>query len=152
MPVLVPTEAGRIMKAPIDVVLDRFAYSDEMGVFGTMVVRGTRLYTVENPWINNEMGISCIPVGVYRCKPRMYFKGGYNAIEITNVSGRTHILFHIANTHKDVRGCIGVGLTLGFVDGAWAVTSSGSAFKHLMKYFGNKEFVLEIKNSDAVSL
>lgn len=116
----------------------------KMGTHGVLQGLSREFFTVENPWQDNEVGKSCIPEGKYICRPRRYNKGGYDAYEITNVPGRTHILFHIANTHEDVLGCIGVGNDLGFVKGAWAVTASGAAFADFMKELDNREFELEI--------
>jgi len=36
-------------------------------------------------------------------------KFGYNMWEIAGVQGRSHILIHIANTAKDILGCVGLG-------------------------------------------
>ena len=41
-----------------------------------------------------------IPTGQYSASKRMYNKGGYMAIEIQNVPGRSHILIHIGNYHS----------------------------------------------------
>lgn len=68
------------------------------------------ILTVERPWLDNAVGESCIPEGLYECRPRRYSKGGYEAVEICDVPGRTHILFHRGNWPSEVRGCILVGL------------------------------------------
>ena len=86
--------------------LVRFCYS-EQGTFGELTLPdGQIIYTVERPWIKNERGVSCIPIGKYQCKPRFYNRGGYDAFEVVGVKGRTHILFHIGNRPRDSKGCI----------------------------------------------
>jgi len=117
------------------------------GTYGTLTLPdGQQLYTVENPWLDNRASVSCIPVGAYTCKPRRYYRGGYEAIEITNVTGRSFILFHVANVPTEVRGCIGVGMGHGLYKGQWSVTSSTAAFRELMKQLGGKTFTLTISN------
>jgi hypothetical protein len=129
-----------------ELVLTGFAYSPH-GAFGSMLVDGVMLYTVEDAWNDNKVGVSCIPEGVYTCRPRPFYRGGYDAIEITNVPGRSHILFHIGNTSSDLRGCIAPGMGLGFLNGLWAVVSSRKAFSLLMEHFGGEEFKLVITNA-----
>lgn len=63
-------------------------------------------YSIELPWKNNERRISCIPEGSYRLKKRYSKKFGEH-IEVTEVSGRSLILFHPANNAvKELNGCI----------------------------------------------
>ncbi len=130
-----------------DLVIERFAYTD-MGVFGRMFVEGQQLFTVERPWLRNERSVSCIPEGQYRCIPRFYNRGGYDAIEITDVPDRTHILFHRGNRMHDVAGCIAVTSNLGCIDGVWAGLRSRRAFQILMDAFGAERFVLEIRRHE----
>ena len=132
-----------------DLTITRFARAP-FGVFGSMDVDGATLYTVEKPWLNNQPSISCIPTGIYRCKPRWYYRGGYDAIEITDVPDRTHILFHKGNRPSDFAGCIGVTSYLGCLNGDWAGLNSAAAFERLMDELGDKEFDVEIKNDVGV--
>ena len=125
--------------------LERFCYS-EQGTFGTLTLpSGSELSTVEKPWQNNEASVSCIPIGKYKCEPRRFNRGGYAAVEITGVEGRTHILFHIGNTVKDVVGCVAVGTRLGVVGRSWAVINSTDAFASFMSEVGGG-FDLTITN------
>ncbi len=45
---------------------------------------------LERPWLNNRAGVSCIPAGTYIVGPRRFLRGGYDAIEVREVPGRTH--------------------------------------------------------------
>lgn len=120
----------------MDVKLSRFAYSP-LGTFGRLSTPdGITLYTVERPWLNNAPEISCIPEGHYICAPRMFYRGGYQAVEVVNVPNRSHILFHIANTPADVLGCIGVGARLGCINNLWAVLDSKVGFNLFMTHYG----------------
>jgi len=127
-----------------DLTIKRFAYSP-MGTFGNMQMpNGEELYTVEQLWRNNERNVSCIPEGNYRCRERFYNRGNYNAIHIVDVPDRDLILFHKGNTESDLQGCIAPGKGLAFINGQWAVGSSGTAFSILMEHFGESEFSLDI--------
>lgn len=117
----------------MEILLQRFAHSP-MGVFGTLWLPENILYTVERPWLDNIPRWSCIPEGEYICKPRPYYRGGYNAIHVTNVPDRSYILMHKANVMHNVEGCIGVGTELGFINDMWAVKNSGNAFSQLMRW------------------
>lgn len=64
--------------------------------------------TLELPWRNNEVSKSCIKDGVYNCSPFMSKKFGSTFV-VENVEGRSGILFHAGNSHKDTNGCILVG-------------------------------------------
>lgn len=127
-----------------ELVLTRFAYGDE-ATFGRLSVDGRTLYTVERPWRSNLPRVSCIPEGRYRCRPRMFFRGGYPAIEVLDVPGRSHILFHVGNRAGDVEGCIAIGTRLGSLADEWAVLESRTAFAVLMASFGGREFDLQIE-------
>lgn len=142
-------ETDDVSAASPDLVLSRFCYS-EMGVFGEMMIEGQKLYTVERPWLQNLPSVSCIPSGEYRCVPRRYNRGGYDAIEITDVPARTHILFHRGNTLNDLAGCIAPGTALGFINGVWAVKRSSVAFGILMDAYGGREFGLRIQQYSEV--
>ena len=127
-----------------DLEIERFAYTD-FGTFGRMLIDRQFLYTVERPWRGNEVRISCIPEGEYRCGPRRYNRGNYDAVEVRNVPERTYILFHKANTMNDVEGCIAVVSRLGVLNRQWAGLDSRSAFAFFMDSFGDREFTLLIQ-------
>ena len=124
--------------------LQRFAYTVQ-GTFGELILpSGNTLYTVERPWLDNKPTVSCIPTGVYRCQPRKYYRGGYEAIEVIEVPDRSYILIHRGNTMDDLAGCIAPGLHLGYVSNKWAVTNSREAFAQVMDELGGKHFYLDV--------
>ena len=68
--------------------------------------------TLENPYINNERNISCIPAGEYKVRLRLARESAtrdYLHLLVQEVPSRSYILFHRGNTAKDTRGCILVG-------------------------------------------
>lgn len=115
----------------IRVVIKRFCYS-KCGTFGELYLYngqeniGKALYTVEQPWQNNEPFLSCIPEGTYRCERFSSVKNP-NTWQVMDVPGRVAILFHPGNTKDDFQGCIGLGLDLGTVNSKWAVVGSKMA-------------------------
>ena len=78
--------------------------SHTMGVMITP--EGNKYATIERPWLDNKVNVSCIPKGTYICK------NGHNSpkfgrtISVKNVAGRTDILMHVGNYVHDSLGCI----------------------------------------------
>lgn len=110
--------------------LHRFCLS-ETGTLGTMRVLSHKFYTVERPWLDNRPYDSCIPEGVWPLRRERFQRGGYDTLAVT-VPGRTHILFHIANTPDEVHGCIGVGTGLWHIDDRWGIKESRVGFNRWM--------------------
>lgn len=99
---------------------------------------------LEEPDLDNQKGISCIPEGEYICKPH---SGKIKDVwEITNVPNRTAILIHSGNTTDDIEGCMLTGRFFGKLKGKTAVLSSKVALEGLRAYIGLKnEFKLIIE-------
>lgn len=111
------------------VYIDRIK-EDENGTFGEMTADSVDLkdiYTVERPPTGEH---PCIPVGTYDVEKFNSPKHG-DIWMLQDVPGRTAIEFHPANNINDLLGCIGVGNSLGEVDGLPAVLNSQSTFKML---------------------
>jgi hypothetical protein len=117
------------------VELERFCVGP-MGTFGRLIAGDFECFTVERPWAVNTAFRSCVPTGTYKLRKRKYHRGGYPSYELLNVPGRTAILIHVGNTMDDLAGCIAPGMSLGMVNGRWAVTSSKVAFDLLMDVLG----------------
>ena len=107
---------------------------------------GVELAIVERPWLNNQRSISCIPCGEYKCKPRRYYSGGYEAIEVTNVPDRSYILFHVGNFVHNSKGCILPNFWHGYVKNQARGYNSRAAFDLLMSFYGGEKFKLSITN------
>jgi hypothetical protein len=122
---------------------------------GTLDVSGRRFHTMERPWIPDPNGgkggkkyESCVPVGVYRLRPRESPKYGKHFILSNPMldvyetpldvprgrenSTRTLVLVHVGNYWWDVIGCIAVGKGRAR-DGAagWMVTHSREGMNEL---------------------
>ncbi len=118
----------------------RFAYTP-VGTFGRITVDKKIIgFSVERPWLDNKTNVSCIPTGYYELLriPSAIVKrtssGKYiSGYMVKNVCNRTSILFHIANTMDDLKGCIGMGDSLGMLSGKWAVLNSSKTFEKFMQ-------------------
>ena len=104
--------------------------------------------TLENPYINNERNISCIPEGEYSVRLRTARESStrdYLHLLVKDVPDRSYILFHYGNSAKDTSGCIlvGIGRKQDFV------SNSRLAMDLLMKEIlnlGGEKINLIIKN------
>lgn len=70
------------------------------------------LYTLEDPWLDNQPDISCIPVGTYRCIKSWSLRWKKQMPELLMVPFRSAIRIHGGNTTADTHGCILVGMSL----------------------------------------
>ena len=97
----------------INLLLIRDTFSKESTI-GELFLNGERICdTLENPWVDNQRNISCIPEGVYPVRlrlPRESATRDYIHLLVQNVPDRDWILFHKGNFPKDTSGCILVGI------------------------------------------
>ena len=110
-------KAGEVLKKPTEVkgvnlliIRDTFT---ENSTIGELFINSERFCdTLENPWLDNQRNISCIPEGQYKVRlrlPRESATRDYLHLLVQDVPNRDYILFHIGNTAKDTSGCILVG-------------------------------------------
>jgi hypothetical protein len=128
-------------ETPVKVVLQR-GQTTAHGLHGVLLLDGATLCgTLEQPWHDNEHGVSCIPAGVYRCIPHNtpHFP---NVWEVTGVYDRAAILIHAGNTTADTHGCILVGLGVS----AEGITQSQAALAKLRDTLP-QEFTLDVRNA-----
>jgi hypothetical protein len=99
------------------------------GTNGKLEVDGKFIcYTIELPWKDNCVGVSCIPEGKYFIRKRYSAKFKWH-LEVMDVHNRNYILFHPANyALTELRGCIAPVLTL---SGAGMGLHSNLAFQKL---------------------
>ena len=99
--------------AAINLLIIRDTFTEESTV-GELFLNGERMCdTLENPYINNERNISCIPEGEYKVRLRTARESAtrdYLHLLVQDVPNRDYILFHRGNSPKDTSGCILVGL------------------------------------------
>ena len=115
------------------------------------------IWIMEPPWRGNRRNRSCIPDGLYEVVPHLSPRHR-RCLLVTQVPGRSHILFHAGNLGGDVergwhthtQGCLLPGLRRGRLRVAGreqaAVLASRTAFRHLMDWAADGPFELEIRN------
>lgn len=116
------------------------------GVFFFETIEGVKtLASLELPWLNNEVEISCIPKGNYKVVTNFSSKYQKDMWQVLDVEGRTGIRIHSANYASEIEGCIVLGSERKDIngDGTMDVAGSRKAIK-LAKYHLGKEFNLEI--------
>ena len=136
-------------------ILERQHESDQ-GTLGLLSGPGLApVFIMEPPWRGNARNRSCIPAGLYEVVPHLSPRHR-RCLLVTQVPGRSHILFHAGNLGGDTergwkthtQGCLLPGLRRGrlTVDGRRqaAVLASRTAFRHLMDWSAGRPFVLEI--------
>ena len=135
-------------KKLINLLLIRDTFS-EKSTIGELFLNGERICdTLENPWLDNQRNISCIPAGVYDVRLRLARESAsrdYLHLLVQDVPNRDWILFHRGNTAKDTRGCILVGLG----SQQDVVSNSTLAMDLLIKeliHLGSENIKLIIKN------
>lgn len=106
--------------------------------------------TLEQPWRENQPDISCIPPGSYACQPIRSPKFG-STYEVTNVPGRSHILFHKGNTVDDTHGCILLAEEVSGTFDAPMIVSSQRGFGEFMTVCDGKPFELDIVDASILT-
>lgn len=103
--------------------------------------------TLEPKWEFNQPFISCIPAGEYICV-KIHSPTFGDTYEITDVSGRSQILFHKITGVKGTKGCIGVGEQFEpYGEYKTALMKGTKGFNELMKRVeGELKFRLIIKS------
>lgn len=129
------------------IYLKRAYLPDGSGTFGKLSTEGSSFYTLELPWQGNEQRVSCIPEGVYEMAMResevvrRSSGGRFNeGWEITDVTGREYIMFHVGNWTKDTEGCVLIGQSFSWhnVNGP-AVLNSQTTFRMFMDLLSTRE-------------
>lgn len=119
--------------------------STEFGTLGFLFDHNIPLcLTLEDPWNDNKVGVSCIPAGIYQCGEHSGAKYK-NTWIVKDVPGRSAIIIHSGNTHADTRGCILIGKTVGHINHIPAILDSAKAMNELRKMLP-KRFTLTIRN------
>lgn len=99
---------------------------------------GSEIFTLERPWKDNQVNISCIPEGEYIIERNTTGKHQYYGVK--DVEGRTFIELHPANIVQALQGCIAPCMSLH--DGV--AQRSIEACVRLLNWFGDDSWVLKI--------
>lgn len=118
--------------------------STPQGTLGFLHDEARLCFTIELPWLDNHPQTSCIPVGAYSVDKYISPRHGHVWL-INNVPNRSMIELHAANTIKDLKGCIGLGESIGVIDGLPAVTHSQVTLALLREVLPDN-FTLVIQN------
>lgn len=111
--------------------------------------------TIERPWLDNTPHVSCIPSGAYVMRKRRSpvvkrTSGGEFAEgwEVSDVPGRTWVMWHPGNWSTDVEGCVAVGDAFDRSMKQAMVTNSRATFRRFMAVLdGEDECLLLISQS-----
>ena len=130
--------------------------TSDNGTFGVLVFDDFVCHTLELPWRNNEINVSCIPCGDYICKKRYSPNFKYDCYLLEDVPGRTWIQFHRGNWAgdkskgklSDVLGCILVGSKRAVIEEQLAIAESGKTLDELFFYTKHEPFKLTIMSKD----
>ena len=128
------------------VELIRLEEDEERGTFGVLKInKEVFCVTLEPADRLNAPEISSIPAQQYICRRVQSPRFG-ETFEITNVPGRTHVLFHAGNRVEDTLGCCLVAQHFGRLKGNRGVLNSGGTHRALMIVMaGQDEFHLTIR-------
>tara|TARA_R110000772_G_C13118017_1_gene421494 strand:+ start:220 stop:651 length:432 start_codon:yes stop_codon:yes gene_type:complete len=99
----------------LELTLVRFKCGDRetIGRLTVPTAEGVKLFwTIENPWVDNETNISCIPEGFYYLERYDSPTHGDGTWQFVDVPKRSYCQIHVANYARNVQGCIGLGNTL----------------------------------------
>ena len=101
--------------------------------------------TLEEPDLDNQVGISNIPEGAYETHSHNSPKFG-STWWVRDVPNRSEILIHAGNTTKDTRGCILLGTQFGkYVGSRPSIVSSRKAMAKAKRVLPNR-FMLHVTN------
>lgn len=117
--------------------LVRISTHPQVGTFGVLKWVNDRApfaLSLEDPWLDNKLNVSCIPDGIYICQPFPSPTHGHT-FQVMDVSGgRTYILFHRGNTHINTQGCILIGEKFHFLQGIPSIAASADGFKEFWEH------------------
>jgi len=106
--------------------------------------------TLELPWLNNKVRVSCIPEGEYsviQLPPNKHFP--YKYYHVQNVKGRSEICIHRGNFKQEVLGCIMLGKNHVDInkDGLLDIEKTTITMNEFTDVMGSAKFKLIIKKA-----
>ena len=129
--------------------LVRLTKDSTIPTYGVLINEGVPFaLTLERPWLGNMPNVSCIPAGSYTAIRHTSPRFGETFL-LTDVPGRSEILFHKGNIDDHSQGCILVGESFSHVLGEAGITRSAEAFRELMSIMeGRQAFQLDIEEHE----
>lgn len=115
-------------------------YLEDKTIGKLVFPNGESVYTLERPWLDNKVSVSCIPEGQYLVKRDK--TGRFQWYAVQDVPGRTHIEIHPANKVEQLEGCIALGMY--FANGNFLARSK-EACQKLLDFHGDDSFILVIQ-------
>ena len=105
-----------------------------LATHGVLIARDLPpLATLEPPWLDDRLYVSCVRSGVYRLVPHKSPRFGH-VLLLRGTQPRTHILIHAGNYAHQTEGCILPGLRRGKLKHQDAVRRSRPALNRLIKW------------------
>jgi hypothetical protein len=112
--------------------LIRLEENERFGTFGVLRInKKVFCVTLEPCDYGNAPSISSIPAQQYTCK-RIISPTFGETFEVSNVPGRTKVLFHKGNVVGHTEGCILVAQHFGKLNHNRAILNSGVTFKNFI--------------------
>ena len=130
-----------------DVILTRTS-DDGKETLGQLLTADKQFgcFTLERPWLNNQLNISCVPKGSYNCI--WAYQGDLKEYhyELQNTAPRSGIFIHEGTFNSDTEGCILLGgLLVDYNnDGEKDLGNSRIILTAFEKKMGQKPFTLQI--------
>lgn len=115
---------------------------------GILTYGDFKCFTLELPWLDNQLNISCIPTAEAYAGEKHKSPSNGKCIAINNVLNRTYIQIHSANFIRQLRGCIAVGDSIKFLDSNNIpdVTNSKNTLEALLNVLPEK-FTIKITDT-----
>ena len=123
----------------MQVTVVRIERSEEC-TLGVMFVEGRVVcWTLEPPWRDNKVNVSCVPVGMY-VGTKIVSEDHGVTLWLNEVPGRGEILLgHVGNSVTDTHGCVLVGSRPGWVRGErWLFESTKAMTAYRVAMFDLK--------------
>ena len=124
--------------------IKRFECS-ERGTAGALLVNDELVcMTLERPWVQNAVNISCVPTGIYESEEFRSNRHG-STYKVLNVPNRSGILFHKGNEIVHSTGCILLGQMIRVKSGRLSLVHSALAFEEFKRVLlGVNQFTLRV--------
>lgn len=138
---------NKVVKPTKPIVTITRESDDGVQSLGTLTYKDFTCKTLEKPWKNNALNISCIPKGTYNVVWSFSMKFMKSTYRLEGTAPRSGILIHAGNYFYDIEGCILLGD--GYVDlnkdGHLDIVNSRKTIAKFEEIMNKKSFTLIIK-------